>query len=87
MVELVKDNVQEECSTKEFEEPVCEEVREVFHGNQEQISDNAEEDQRVVMDQEDGRISLERNQSFIDVQEDITEVPILVKLKVDNIQI
>ena len=44
--ELVKDIVQEECSTQSFEEPVYEEVREVFHGNQEQISENAEEDQR-----------------------------------------
>ena len=57
--ELVKDNVQEECSTKEFEEPVCEEVTKVFHGNQEQISENAKEDQRAVMDQEYGRSSLE----------------------------
>ena len=42
--ELVKDNVQEECSTKEFEEPVCEGVRDVFHGIQEHISNNAKED-------------------------------------------
>ena len=65
--ELVKDNVQEECSTKEFEEPICEEVREVFHGNQEQISENVEEDQRDVTDQEYGRSSLEQNQSFTSV--------------------
>ena len=86
-VELVKDSVQEECSTQKFEELVCEEVREVFHGNQEQISENAEEDQRVVTDQEYGRSSLERNQSFTSVQENITEVPIPVKLKADNLQI
>ena len=61
MDELVKDNAQEECSTKEFKETVCEEVREVFHGFKEQISKNGEEDQRAVIDQEDGRSSLERN--------------------------
>ena len=66
--ELVKDNVEEECSAKYLEEPVCEEVREVFHVNQEQISDNAEEDQTTVTDQEDRRSSLERNQSFADVK-------------------
>ena len=32
--ELVKHSVQEEFSTQKFEEPVCEEVREVFHCNQ-----------------------------------------------------
>ena len=42
--ELVKDSFQEECSTQKFEELVCEEVREVFHGNQELISKNVEED-------------------------------------------
>ena len=94
--EPVKYNVQEECSTKEFEEPICEEVREVFHGIQEHISKKAEENQRiatyqeenqkVVTDQEDGRSSLEINQSFTDVQEDITEVLVPFKLKADNLQ-
>ena len=50
--ELVKYNVQEECSTKEFEEPVCEGVRDVFHGIQEHISNKVEENQRIATDQE-----------------------------------
>ena len=57
--ELVKDSVQEECSNPKFEEHVCEEIREVFHANEEQISENSEEDQRAVTDQEDGMSSLE----------------------------
>ena len=59
----------------------------MFHGNQEHISENAEKDQRAITDQEDGRSSLERNQSFTNVQENITEVPVPIKLKVDNLQI
>ena len=30
---------------------------------------------------------MEKNQSFTDAQEDLTEVPVLVKLKADNLQI
>ena len=48
---------------------------------------NAKEGQRAVTDQEDGKSSLERNQSFTSVQENITKVPVLVKLKADNMQI
>ena len=59
----------------------------MFHGIQEQISKNAEENQRAIIDQEDGRSSLEKNQSFTDVQEDITEVPVLSKLKANSVQI
>ena len=59
----------------------------MLHGNQEQISKNAEEDQRAVTDKEDGRISIEQNQSFTSVQENIIEVLIPVKLKADNLQI
>ena len=84
---MVKDSIKEQCSTQKFEEHVCEKVREVFHGNQEQISDNAEEDQRAVIDQEYGISSLERNQSFTDVQEYITEVLVPTKFKADSVQI
>ena len=59
----------------------------MFHGNQEHISENTEEDQRVVTDQEDGRSSLEQNQSFTSVRENLTEVHVPVKLKADNLQI
>ena len=58
---MVKENVQEECLTQKFKEPVCEEVKEVFDDNQEQVSENAEEDQTVVINREEGRISLKRN--------------------------
>ena len=50
--ELSKDNVQEECFTQKFKEPVCEEVKEVFDVNQEQVSKNVEEDQTTVINQE-----------------------------------
>ena len=59
----------------------------MFHGNQEQISENAKEDQRAVTDQEDGRSSLEWNQSFTSVQENIIEVLVQVKWKAGNLQI
>ena len=59
----------------------------MFHGIQENISKKVEENQIIATHQEDGRSSLERNQSFIDVQEDITEVPVPTKLKVDSVQI
>ena len=51
------------------------------------IATDQEEKQKVVIDQEDGISKLESNQSFTDVQEDITEVPVQVKLKADNLQI
>ena len=59
----------------------------MFHSNQEQISDNAEEQQRNVLDQEYGRISLEQNHNFMDVKESMTEVPVSAKLKADNMKI
>ena len=39
--ELVHDKVQENCSTQEIEELVCEVVRKVVNGNQEQVFDHA----------------------------------------------
>ena len=49
--ELLNDNVQEECPIQKFEEPVGEEVKELINGNQEQVSENAEEDHKVVTNQ------------------------------------
>ena len=49
---LVHDKVQENCSTQELEELVCEEVREVVNGNQEQVFENAEKEHRAVSNQE-----------------------------------
>ena len=41
---MLNDNVQEECPIQNFEEPVGKEVKEVLNGNQEHVSENAEED-------------------------------------------
>ena len=65
-----------------FEEHISKKAEE----NQ-RISTDREENRKAVTNQEDGRISLERNQSFTDVQQDITQVPVPSKLKVDSVQI
>ena len=51
--ELVQDRVQENCSTQEFEEPLCEEVREVVNGNQEQVPENAKKEHIAISNQEE----------------------------------
>ena len=66
---------------------MCEEVKEVFDGNQDNVSENAKEDQTTIINQEEGTSSLERNQSFTSIQENITEVLVPVKLKADSLQI
>ena len=48
----MKDNVQEECLTQKFKEPVCEEVKEVFDGNQEKVSENEEKNHKTIINQE-----------------------------------
>ena len=83
--ELVKDSIQEEGSVQKFEESVYEEIRGALNENQEQLSKNIEESHRVDIKQEEGRSSLEQNQSFTGIQEDIMEFPVLDKLKADNI--
>ena len=84
---LIQDKVQESCLTQEFEEPMCEEVREVVNGNQEQVLENAEKEHRVVSKQEEEVGSLERNPSFTSVQESIKKILVEVKLIADNLQI
>ena len=84
---MLNDNVQEECPIQKFEYPVGEEVKEVHNGNQEQVSENAEEDQKYVTNQEEGMNTLEQNQSFTNIKEGMTEVPVPVKSKADNVQI
>ena len=59
MNELVQDNVQENCSGQGFEEPIDEEVREMFDGSSEQVLKNDEKDQRVVSNHEEEKISFE----------------------------
>ena len=84
--EIVKDSIQEEGSVQKFEEFVYEEIKGKLNENQENFSENIEESHRVDIKQEEGRSSLEHNQSFIGIQEDIMEFPIPDKLKVDNLQ-
>ena len=67
MNELVHDNVQENCSGQGFEEPVDEEVREMFDGNSEQVLKNDEKDQRVVPNYEEKLGLTEQKKSFISV--------------------
>ena len=45
---------------------MCEEVK-LFDGNKEHVLQNAEEDQKAIINQEEGRSSLEQNQSFTSV--------------------
>ena len=84
--ELVKDSIQEEGSVHKFEEFVYEEIRGALNENQEHFSENIEEIHKVYIKQEEGRSSLEQNQSFTGIQEDIMEFPIPDKLKIDNLQ-
>ena len=49
IAELVEENVQEESSVQKLEEPVCEEKREIYEGNQIEVSENVEEVQASVL--------------------------------------
>ena len=71
--ELVKDRIQEEGSVQKFEESVYEEIRRAVNEKQEHFSENIEKIHRVDIKQEEGKISLEQNQSFTGIQEDIME--------------
>ena len=53
MNELVQSNVQENCSSQGFKEPVDEDVRETFDGNLEQVLKNDEKEQRFVSNHEE----------------------------------
>ena len=79
--ELVKDSIQEEGSVQKFEESVYEEIIEPLNENRDQFLENIEEIHKVYIKQEEGRSSLEQNQSFTGIQEDIMEFPIPDKLK------
>ena len=63
-----------------------EQIRGALHENQEQFLENIEESHKVDITQEEGRISLEQNQSFTGIQEARMEFPVPDKLKADNIQ-
>ena len=64
-----------------------EEVKEVLNGNHEQVSENAEEDQKAVTSQEEGMNTLEQNQIFTNIKEGMTKVPVPAKSKADNVHI
>ena len=84
--ELVKDSIQEEGSVQKFEESVYEEIIGPLNENQDQFLENIEEIHKVDIKQEEGRSSLEQNQSFTGIQEDIMEFLVTDKLKADNPQ-
>ena len=83
---MVKENIEEECPVLKFEESVYEEIRGAINENKEKFLENIEESHRVDIKQEEGRSSLEQNQSFTGIQEDIMEFPVPDKLKADNLQ-
>jgi len=45
----VEENFKEESSAQKLEEPVCEEQREIYEGNQIEVSENVEEVQEAVL--------------------------------------
>ena len=63
-----------------------EERRGALNENQEQFLENIEESHKVDITQEEGRSSLEQNQSFTSIQEYIMEFPVWDKMKTDNLQ-
>ena len=85
IAESVEENVQEESSAQKLEEPVCEEQRDIYEGNQIEVSENVEEVQAEFLKQEEERKSIEHDQDFTDIQENIAHVFIPAKLKSENI--
>ena len=63
-----------------------EEISKAFNENKEHFLENIEKSHKVDIKQEEGRSSLEQNQSFIGIQEYIMEFPVPDKLKADNLQ-
>ena len=84
--EMVKDNIQEECLVPKFEEFVGEEIRGVLNENQVQISENIVETLEEDIKQEEDKITLEKNLISRSIQEEIVEVPVPDKLKIDTLQ-
>ena len=87
MNELVEDNVQENCSSQGFEEPMDEDVRETFDGNWEKVLKNDEKEQRSVSNHEEKLDLTEQKQSFISVQESTTKVLVVAKMRNDTLQV
>ena len=87
IAESVEENVQEKSSAQKLEEPICEEQREIYDDIQIEVSENVEEVQAAVLKQEEERKSVEHDQDFIDIQENIADVFVPSKLEAKNIQI
>ena len=49
IAESIEKNVQEDSSSRKLEEPICEEQREIYEGNQIEVSENVEEVQASVL--------------------------------------
>ena len=68
-----------------LEESVHEHIRGAHNENQVQISENIAETLEEDIKQEVDRITLEQNQISTSIQEEIVEVPVLDKLKIDTL--
>ena len=49
IAKLVEENIQEESSAQKLEEPVCEEQRDIYEGNQIEVYKNVEEVQATML--------------------------------------
>ena len=67
IAESVEENVQEEFSAQNLEEPICEEQQEIYEGNQIEVSENVEEVQAVVLKKEEENKSVEHDQDFTNI--------------------
>ena len=83
--ELVKDSIREEGSVQKFEESVYEEVKGALNENKEYFLENIKDNHRFDIKHKEDKISLEQNQTFTGIHEDIMEFPVLDKLKADNL--
>ena len=87
IVESVEENAQVESSAQKLKEPVCGEQRKVDEYNQIEVSEDVEEVQATGLKQEEEKKSVEHDQEFTDIQENITDVFVTTKLEDENIQI
>ena len=87
IVESVEENAQEDSTAQNLEEPECREQREIDEDNQIEVSKNLEEVQATGLKQEEEKKSVEHDQEFTDIQENLIDVIVLGKLQDENIQI
>ena len=87
IAESVEENVQEESSAQKLEELVCEEKINIYEGNWIEVYENVEEVQAAVLKQEEERKSIEHDQDFTHIQENIANVFVPANFQAENIQI